>query len=50
MESNKNRSGCRRKVPREIISQISGHSNLTTTNTYMNSFARSAIDKAVKVL
>lgn len=38
------------QVPREIISQILGHSDLATTNTYLDSFASSVIDEAVKVL
>ncbi|GHU61643.1 hypothetical protein FACS1894123_01320 [Bacteroidia bacterium] len=37
-------------VPREIISQILGHHDLSTTNTYLDSFSRSIIDEAVKVL
>ena len=35
---------------REVISQILGHSDLSTTNTYLDSFASSVIDEAVKVL
>jgi hypothetical protein len=38
------------QVPREIISQILGHNGLSTTNTYLDSFSSSIIDKAVKVL
>lgn len=38
------------QVPREVISQILGHSDLATTNTYLDSFASSVIDEAVKVL
>lgn len=38
------------QVPREIISQILGHNDLATTNTYLDSFASSVIDEAVKVL
>ena len=38
------------QVPREVISQILGHSDLSTTNTYLDSFASSVIDEAVKVL
>jgi integrase len=38
------------QVPREIISQILGHNDLSTTNTYLDSFASSIIDEAVKVL
>jgi site-specific recombinase XerD len=38
------------QVSREVISQILGHSDLATTNTYLDSFASSVIDEAVKVL
>jgi integrase len=38
------------QVPREVISQILGHSDLATTNTYLDSFSSSIIDEAVKVL
>ena len=38
------------QVPREVISQILGHSDLATTNTYLDSFTSSVIDEAVKVL
>ena len=38
------------QVPREVISQILGHGDLATTNTYLDSFASSVIDEAVKVL
>ena len=38
------------QVPREVISQILGHSDLTTTNTYLDSFSSSIIDEAAKVL
>lgn len=38
------------QVPREVISQILGHSDLATTNTYLDSFASSVIDEAEKVL
>ena len=38
------------QVPREVISQILGHSSLTTTNTYLDSFGSSVIDEAVRVL
>lgn len=38
------------QVPREVISQILGHSDLATTNTYLDSFASSIIDETVKVL
>lgn len=38
------------QVPREVISQILGHSDLATTNTYLDSFTSNVIDEAVKVL
>ena len=38
------------QIPREVISQILGHSDLSTTNTYLDSFSNSVIDEAVKVL
>ena len=38
------------QIPREIISQILGHSDLATTNTYLDSFSTSIIDEAAKVL
>ena len=38
------------QVPREVISQILGHSDLATTNTYLDSFSCSIIDEAAKVL
>jgi len=38
------------QVPREVISQIVGHSDLATTNTYLDSFSSSVIDEAEKVL
>ena len=37
-------------IPREVISQILGHSDLETTNTYLDSFGSSIIDEAAKVL
>ena len=37
-------------TPREVISQILGHSDLATTNTYLDNFSSSVIDEAVKVL
>lgn len=37
-------------IPREIISQILGHKDLETTNTYLDSFNSNVIDEAVKVL
>lgn len=39
-----------KNVPREVISQILGHSDLETTNTYLDSFGSSIIDEAAKVL
>jgi site-specific recombinase XerD len=38
------------QAPREIISQILGHSDLATTNTYLDNFSSSIIDETVKVL
>jgi len=38
------------EVPREVISQILGHKDLKTTNTYLDSFNSKIIDEAVKVL
>lgn len=38
------------RVPREVISQILGHSDLSVTNTYLDSFSNSIIDEAAKVL
>lgn len=38
------------QIPREVISQILGHSDLMTTNTYLDSFATNIIDEAAKVL
>lgn len=37
-------------VKRELISQILDHKDMKTTNTYLDSFANSEIDEAVKVL
>ena len=37
-------------TPREVISQILGHSDLAATNTYLDNFSSSVIDEAVKVL
>lgn len=37
-------------IPREVISQILGHSDLMTTNSYPDSFATNIIDEAAKVL
>jgi site-specific recombinase XerD len=38
------------QVPREIISQILDHNDLSTTNTYLDSFASNVINEAAKVL
>ena len=38
------------EVPREVISQILGHKDIKTTNTYLDSFNSNVIDEAVKVL
>jgi Site-specific recombinase XerD len=38
------------QIPREVISQILGHSDLATTNTYLDSFDTTVIDEAAKVL
>jgi integrase len=38
------------QIPREVISQILGHSDLMTTNTYLDSFTTNIIDEAAKVL
>ena len=38
------------EIPREVISQILGHKDLKTTNTYLDSFNSNVIDEAVKVL
>lgn len=38
------------KVPREVISQVMGHSNLETTNVYLDSFETSVVDEADKLL
>lgn len=37
-------------VPREVISQILGHKDMKTTNTYLDSFNSNVIDEAAKVL
>lgn len=37
-------------IPREVISQILGHHDLQTTNTYLDSLDSSIIDEASKVL
>ncbi|MFR9504407.1 MAG: hypothetical protein SNH73_08190 [Rikenellaceae bacterium] len=46
----RNRLHCLKHNKREVISQILGHSDLTTTNTYLDSFGSSVIDEAAKVL
>ena len=38
------------EVPREVISQILGHSDLQTTNVYLDSFGSKVIDEAAMVL
>lgn len=38
------------EVPREVISQILGHSDLQTTNVYLDSFGNKVIDEAAMVL
>lgn len=38
------------QVPREVISQILGHSDLETTATYLDSFGSSVIDEAARLL
>jgi integrase len=38
------------EIPREVISQILGHKDLKTTNTYLDSFQSNVIDEAAKVL
>lgn len=38
------------KVPREIISQTLGHSNITTTATYLDSFSTNVLDEVAKIL
>ncbi len=38
------------QIPREVISQILGHSDLVTTNTYLDSFNTNVIDEAARVL
>jgi len=37
-------------VAREKISQIMGHSDLETTNTYLDSFENEVIDEAMSLL
>lgn len=38
------------EVPREIISQVLGHSDLAVTMTYLDSFNVDELAKATKVL
>lgn len=38
------------EVSREVISQVLGHNSLTTTNTYLDSFETSVLDKAANFL
>ena len=38
------------QIPREIISQMLGHADLETTNTYLDSFDNKVINEAAKVL
>lgn len=38
------------KVPRECISQVMGHTNLETTNTYLDSFDTSVVDEIINLL
>lgn len=38
------------KVHREIISQVLGHTNLETTNVYLDSFETSVVDKVAELL
>lgn len=38
------------EIPREVISQILGHKDFKTTNTYLDSFNSKIIDEAAKVL
>lgn len=38
------------EVPRECISQVMGHTNLETTNTYLDSFDTSVVDKIINLL
>ena len=40
----------RNDVSREQISQMLGHADMKTTNTYLDSFDTTVIDKAAKVL
>lgn len=38
------------EVPREIISQVMGHTDLATTNTYLDSFETNVTDKVAQLL
>lgn len=40
----------RKKIQREVISQVLGHADLKTTNVYLDSFDNSIVDEAAKVL
>ena len=39
-----------KNVPREVISQVLGHSSLSTTNVYLDSFGTSVINGAATLL
>ncbi len=38
------------QIPRGVISQILGHSDISTTATYLDSFGSAVIDQAATVL
>lgn len=40
----------RKKIQRDVISQVLGHADLKTTNVYLDSFDNSIVDEAAKVL
>lgn len=40
----------KQSVPREVISQVLGHTNLETTNVYLDSFETSVVDKIAELL
>lgn len=40
----------RNDVSREVISQVMGHTDLSTTNTYLDSFDTDVLDRAIKLL